>query len=364
MRASLRRTAAALLLLLVSAFALALELIVLDVGQGLSVVIRSPSGQNVLYDAGPGSANVASQLRELGVEALDLVIASHAHADHIGGMEEVIRAFEPRLYMDNAIPHSTLIYERTLRAVEAVGSALLEPVRRTIRLGDVRLEILPPTGKPELGQNNNSIGVRVSYGDFHALLPGDAEGPQWQWWQEQHPDLLAPVDLHVASHHGSRAGDTGDAIGLLTPHTVAISVGTDNPYGHPHDAAMALYGTAYIVRTDTDGRVRVRVEPEGGVLVEAEKITGETLAAAPRQSAADRTVNTGSSCIDLNRAKAPELESIRHIGPERAGSIVALRAKAPFATVADLVRIDGIGAARIAEIEEQGVACVAEVSDP
>lgn len=80
----------------------------LDVGQGDAVLVQSPTGQNVLYDAGPPGADIVGHLRRLGVESLDLAIASHGHADHIGGMADVLRAYRPRFYMDNGAPHAHL----------------------------------------------------------------------------------------------------------------------------------------------------------------------------------------------------------------------------------------------------------------
>lgn len=243
-----------------------LQLHFLDVGQGDAVLIRGPDGRSVLYDGGPRGSGTVELLRGLGVEDLELVIASHNHADHIGGLEEVIRAFSPRFYMDNGVPYTTLTYARVLDAVEGAGSELMEPTLRTITLGDVRLRIVPPPGGEADEQNVNSVGVRVEYGDFAAFLGGDAEPPQWAWWLEAHPDELRPVHVHKASHHGSRNGDTPAGIEALRPDVVVIGVGATNTYGHPHPWTLARYREigARVHRTDRDGTILVEAGQAGG----------------------------------------------------------------------------------------------------
>ncbi len=97
-----------------------LRITALDVGQGDSLLILSPEGRSVLVDAGPPDAHdaVANALRSRGLRHLDLAIATHPHADHIGGMEEIINRFEVVNFLDSGQPYSTRTYERMLRAIE------------------------------------------------------------------------------------------------------------------------------------------------------------------------------------------------------------------------------------------------------
>src|SRR5690606_14483909 len=99
---------AVLLLLLLAAVSLAGPLVidVLDVGQGDAILLRA-AGKAVLVDGGPSDAGTLAQLRRLGVERLDLVVATHPHADHVGGLTEVVRALPVGLFVDNGQPHST-----------------------------------------------------------------------------------------------------------------------------------------------------------------------------------------------------------------------------------------------------------------
>ncbi len=242
----------------------------LDVGQGDAALVRAPGGQTLLVDAGPND-RVVEHLERLGVERIDLFIASHNHADHIGGAAAVVRAFPVRFVMDNAIPHTTVTYRRWLEALAEADVPLLEPERRSIELGEARLEIVPPPGDPALGHNDNSVGVLLEYGEFRAFFGGDAEGPLWDWWVAEHPELLPPVQVHKASHHGSRAGDTAEGLARLRPRVVVVSAGRENQYGHPHAAALALYdGVGAEVRTTAEeGTITVLARSDGSFVIES-----------------------------------------------------------------------------------------------
>ena len=162
----------------------------LDVGQGDSVLLIGTGGQAVLYDGGRWDDDALPHLQVLGIQSLDLVIASHPDADHIGGLDAVIRAYKPRFYMDNGLGTDTGVYRDLLAAVEEAGSQVLEPTRRTISLGDASLEIIPPPLIESYGRNSNSIGVVLDFGNFEAALTGDAEREQFEWWLENTPEYL------------------------------------------------------------------------------------------------------------------------------------------------------------------------------
>jgi competence protein ComEC len=242
-----------------------LELHFLAVGQGDAVLIRAPSGRSVLYDGGSDGDRLLALLDSAGVTSLELVIASHNHADHIGGLVGVMERYRPRFVVENGIPHTTRTYERFLRAVLAAGSQRLEPTRRTIMLDSVRLVILPPPARAALGQNDNSVGLRVEFGEFSATMLGDAEPRQQDWWLATHPDLFGPVQVHKASHHGSANGDTPAMLGVLRPGVVVIGVGAENRYGHPHPDMLALYREfgADVYRTDVHGTVKIFAQDGG-----------------------------------------------------------------------------------------------------
>lgn len=253
------------------------ELHVLDVGQGDAILMRVADGRAVLVDGGESRETVLAHLRRLGVDALELVIASHNHADHIGGLIRVFEEIPVRFYMDNGVPQDTRTYEALLLAVEASGAQLLEPEPRVIRLAELTLSILPPSGRVSWGQNDNSIGVLAEVTGFRAFMGGDAESRQWRAWLEALSggtlgfDALVPgrfEGVHVlkASHHGSRNGDTAEGLRWLKPEVVVISSAAQNRYGHPHDDALALYeeaGVRCVLRTALLGTVTFEIDPDG-----------------------------------------------------------------------------------------------------
>ncbi len=253
-----------------------LTLSFIDVGQGDAVLIRSPSGQNVLYDGGRPDKEVLEYLQSVGVTTLDLVIASHADADHIGGLEAVVRTYKPRLFMDNGLPHDTQTYQGLLRAVQAAGSQVVPPTARRIGLGDASLQVIPPPDDAGMSSNDHSVGVIVSYGKFRAALTGDAEVSEFRWWLDNVPELLEPVEVYKAAHHGSPNGDSEESMTTFKPKTVVISVGKDNAYGHPSAEALALYQGvgAEVYRTDQSGTISVSAAQNGSYQVSVNPTTG------------------------------------------------------------------------------------------
>jgi beta-lactamase superfamily II metal-dependent hydrolase len=241
-----------------------LQIVFLDVGQGDAALIRSPEGGLVLIDGGRSGSLVSDYLQELGVTRLDLVIASHADLDHIGGLAEAVRAFAPRYYLDNGVPHSTQAYARLLEAVEEADATYLEAERRTITLGSVALHILPPPRENQ-DQNDNSVGAVLAYGDFRAVFSGDATTRTQAWWLGRFGEALAGVQLYKAAHHGSSTGDGPGFMRALSPELVVISVGESNSYGHPSPEALASYEAAgaRVYRTDRQGHVTLTVTPGG-----------------------------------------------------------------------------------------------------
>ena len=330
------------LLALLRSFAFAqLEIHFLDVGQGDSVFIRAPSGQSLLYDGGRKADIPLEYLRSLGAESVDLVIASHPNADHIAGLIPVVEAYQPRFYIDNGVPHDTQTYDRLLEAVENAGSRLLEPTARTIGLGEASVQVLPPPGLSSFDNNNNSVGLIVTYGDFKAALTGDAEAPQFTWWAENIPDLLE--DVYKASHHGSENGDTPLSMSRFKPETVVVSAGLDNSYGHPSARTLRLYNAinAEVYRTDQQGTVIVTANEDGTYQVStAQPIQQVQPSAAP--NAASSAPSTSSSSLSYDPS-----------GPDRnCGDFSEAQAFYEAAGAGDPHRLDGDG-----DGDGNGVAC-------
>ena len=269
--------------LLLTAVAVAqLELHFIDVGQGDAVLMRTPEGHVVVYDGGRSATEALAYLQSLGVHNVDLVIASHAHADHIGGLAAIVSQMQPRFFADNGIAHTTKTYEGLLRAVSDSSAQLLEPGERLVSLGDVTIRILPVPISRTWGHNENSVGIIVEYGGFRASFFGDAEERQQAWLLTTVPHLLAAVQVHKASHHGSSNGDTDALMQLLRPELVVISSGAGNSYGHPSETTLRLYSSvgAEVLRTDMVGSIVITAQSNGSFGVRTSKATARAVAAA------------------------------------------------------------------------------------
>ena len=246
---------------------------ILDVGQGDSILIRSPEGKTALIDAGPTHDGALRELHRKGIKSLDMVAISHHHSDHYGGMDHVIRAMKPRYFLASRSGHSTATYLRLLKTVEAQGMAVIQPSShaRKIELGSVEMTLFPQPPDDRKEENNNSLGLRVRYGNFSCLLTGDSEETERQWWLKHDPDLVSNCTILKLAHHGSRNGTDASWLRIVRPELAVASMGRNNEYGHPHSETVSLLRRSGLpfLRTDqlgtiviiTDGRTWDLVQP-------------------------------------------------------------------------------------------------------
>lgn len=268
-----------LLWAIASAWAGTIRVDVLDVGQGDSILIRTPANKTILIDASEARADVLGQLRREGVDHLDLVIATHPHADHIGGMEAVVRAIPPKLYTDNGLPHTTQTYANLMKAIEEENIPYRAAEKGQVyNLDDgARLEILNPAGvvlkDTRSDLNANSVVTRLVHGEDCVLLVGDSEEPT--------EDLLldggiGQCDVLKVAHHGSRHSSTSRFLGAVQPKYALISVGMPNRYRHPGQETLDRLRAigAKVFRTDLEGKLTV-LSSGRGVKIETEHGTEE-----------------------------------------------------------------------------------------
>lgn len=245
------------------------------------MLIRA-GGKAVLIDAGIKRARVAAQLAALDVTSLDLVIVSHPHADHMGGMEEVLRSMPVGLYIDNGMPHTTQTYAKLMVAVEELGI----PYRsgRTgmeLKLGDeaVMNVILP--GDTLLRDtrsdlNSNSVVVVLTHGEMDFLFTGDAEEPTEGLISRQ---SLPSIDVLKVAHHGSDHSSSTSFLRTVNPPIAVISCGEDNRYGHPAPEALERLNSAgaLVYRTDQSGHIRAISDGTTVEMLELGNFTGITV---------------------------------------------------------------------------------------
>jgi competence protein ComEC len=245
-----------------------LHLVVIDVGQGDSLLLVSPSGRSLVVDAGgsrdghfdPGERSVAPELWRRGLHRLDALVLTHAHPDHVGGAPFILHAFRVaeiwegpasrrapaggggRSGPDEARATKLTVVDGLERGWDGVRLAVRGPRRPTRPLGAVR--------------NEDSLVLDVAFGEVHLLLPGDVVG--------EGADALRvpPAFVVKVPHHGSRASSSPAFVAHVAPRLAVVSVGARNPFGHPHREVVERYGKAgaLLLRTDRDGTVEVATD--------------------------------------------------------------------------------------------------------
>jgi competence protein ComEC len=247
----------------------------LDVGQGDAALIRSPTGRNVLVDAGPNPTRLAEWLRRNRVDTIHLAIASHNHADHIGGMPKVLETVPVRNYMENGMVATTRTYARILTLLEEGRIPVLRAEPRRIDLGGgASLRVLSSVPKPRT-QNDASIGLALTYGRFSVLFTGDAEERQRAFWAR---DSVGQVRVLKVSHHGSINGTDASWLSTLRPCAAVISVGAKNSFNHPARKVERLLDSARVAtyRTDRVGEVVIRADSVGSFQLATGRPSGVT----------------------------------------------------------------------------------------
>ena len=240
-----------------------------DVGQGDAILIECPNGQQILVDGGPDPSVLLSHLGRrmpLWDRSLDLVILTHPEADHVGGLIDVLKRYDVGLVLDSGQECTSATCESWKALIEEKGI----PFRRAqtgMRLDvgrDVRLDVLHPPAQLMTNTssdiNNNSVVLRLGYGQFSALLTGDV-------MEEAESVLLAsgqPLDslLLKVPHHGGDTSLTAPFLVAVSPKLATISVGADNRFRHPDEVTLEKLADTPMYRTDLDGSTEVVTDGE------------------------------------------------------------------------------------------------------
>ncbi|HNQ32757.1 MAG TPA: ComEC/Rec2 family competence protein, partial [Methanoculleus sp.] len=218
-----------------------------------------------------------------------MVVATHAHSDHIGGLATVISAFPVGRFVDAGQAHPTATYENLLVLVEEKGIPYTAAVRgQTIALDpDLDIRVLNPAAQPLGDVNEDSVVLKATYGDISYLFTGDAGKPAEESMAKAGLDLDA--DVLKVGHHASRYASSAEFLSAVSPAVSVILVGEGNDYGHPHEEALERLEAAgsRIYRTDRDGNVVVTTDGQkiavtaGGAPAATVTVTQTTSAVTP-----------------------------------------------------------------------------------
>jgi competence protein ComEC len=234
----------------------------LDVGQGDAILIETPSGTQALIDGGNGRAVLRALGRELSFfdRTIDLIIATHPDADHIGGLPEVLKRYRVDAYLESGVADDGADYAALIDALRGEGLAVVQARAGTVLALDdeVYLHVLFPDREvTNLEPNSASVIVRLVYRDTSFLFMGDAPTGIEEYLTELWGSTLES-DVLKLGHHGSRTSTSIALLGFVAPEIAVISAGCDNRYGHPHrDVLERLerFQVSY-VETCKEGTVR------------------------------------------------------------------------------------------------------------
>lgn len=260
-----------------------LRVIAVDVGQGDCTLIITPSGRTILVDGGGTSDEAAAGdldvgakivvpfLEYLGINLVDVLVATHPHGDHVGGLSAVGRGPRIGAVLDGTLlPYPSPAYLGFRQEVAQRNIACARAVRgQTLDMGDgVHVTVLNPPGDAEYGTaaaygtgsddatiNNYSVGLQIDYGRTRFILTGDAQNEAEGAMLGAHAGLVC--DVLKAGHHGSRNATGEDWLTRLQPRFAVISCGRNNRFGHPAPSTLQRLGAHGIdvYRTDKQGAI-------------------------------------------------------------------------------------------------------------
>lgn len=216
----------------------------LDVGQGDAIFVETPTKKQVLIDGGK-NRKVVSELGKImgfGDRTIDIMVATHPDADHIGGLPEVVERYEVELFLEPGVEAEKSLNDELHSRLEENGVEMLQARRgQVIDFGDgVKLIILfPDRDVSNYDANDASVVSKLVYGEKSFLLTGDS-GIKTETDMIYHISEFLDSDVLKAGHHGSRTSTSYDFAQAVSPMYAVISAGKNNSYGHPHKEVLQI----------------------------------------------------------------------------------------------------------------------------
>jgi competence protein ComEC len=234
----------------------------LTIGQGDAIFIETPDHVQVLVDGGPGSTVLTELAAVMGAfdHSIDMVVASHPDADHIGGLVPVLERYNVSSVLLTENENDTNVSRAFRDEVATEGARVIDArAGQTYTLGaSTTMTVLSPVTDPTGWESNeSSIVLKVTYGDTGIILTGDAPVSIEKELVQRYGDTLH-ADVVKLGHHGSRTSSSKVFLDAVDPAYAIISAGKDNRYGHPHEEVVTRVHDAGIETVSTvDGRVTV-----------------------------------------------------------------------------------------------------------
>ena len=236
-----------------------MEISYLDVGQGDSIYIKV-NDFDILIDAGPKSSSekLLSQLKDKNIDDFEMIIATHPHEDHIGGMADVLKEYDVESFYMPKLSHTTKTFENMVTTISNKGLKIKQIKEgMSFDLGEgAKMEVYSPIYESYEEFNDYSPIMKLTYGDTSFIFTGDAEAHAEEEVVLKYPkDLKA--DVLKCGHHGSSTSSTEEFLEAVKPEYGVISCGVNNKYGHPHKETLQKISNFNIkvYRTDLQGQI-------------------------------------------------------------------------------------------------------------
>ncbi len=250
-----------------------IELTMIDVGTGESILLELPNNKTILVDCGndlgkAGKYAVLPVLKNKGINVIDMVIISHGHRDHYGGLKEILKTVTIKsiAYSESThLPITNVIKGNDVRN-GSISKTPLTAGDEITGLGEVSLKIIHPNKERYSNENNNSLVMLLSFGEQKMLFTGDIEEEVERELVKQ--NLITDIDILKVAHHGSRTSSIFSFMNKALPEIALISSGKNKKYNHPHKEIVSAFTDRNIsmYTTRLDGALTVFISSIGNTV--------------------------------------------------------------------------------------------------